>query len=171
MDQPQDTAGPIQIRYITCLSTYASFLPTAALLIVAFMDANNGKHVREGANWSFALRRLISSLLLSPLYIALFLIANGLKILRPLSPQLIPLLVCLLLIPFVFLLSASAGWAVWKNAAVNWKSEMNLQYGCVTDIYRTSSHQHDRTGMGCHHMHTLRFLIFHLNNLTTFQSI
>ncbi|KAF7306789.1 hypothetical protein MIND_00470600 [Mycena indigotica] len=41
----------------------------------------------------------------------------------------LPLLVFLSLIPLISLLSASAGWIVWKNAAVSWRTTLYLQYG------------------------------------------
>ncbi|KAK7064343.1 hypothetical protein R3P38DRAFT_2823900 [Favolaschia claudopus] len=49
--------------------------------------------------------------------------------LRPYFPHILPLVVCLSLVPLLLLLSASAGWVVWRNAAVGWKAPLYLQYG------------------------------------------
>ncbi|KAG1908248.1 uncharacterized protein F5891DRAFT_992243 [Suillus fuscotomentosus] len=48
---------------------------------------------------------------------------------RPVAPQLIPLFVCLALIPVIILFSLFSGWYVWKNVAVGWESSLYLQYG------------------------------------------
>ncbi|KAG0693318.1 putative adipose-regulatory protein-domain-containing protein [Suillus ampliporus] len=48
---------------------------------------------------------------------------------RPVAPQLIPLFVCLALIPVIILFSLFSGWYVWKNVAVGWESPLFLQYG------------------------------------------
>ena len=59
------------------------------------------------------------------------LLAKGLATLRPLSPQLIPLVIFLLLIPLLVVLAVVAGWVVWRAAAVNWNVDVYLQYGYV----------------------------------------
>jgi len=53
----------------------------------------------------------------------------ALRLFRPLAPQLIPLFVCLALIPVIISFSLFSGWYVWKNAAVGWESPVYLQYG------------------------------------------
>lgn len=54
---------------------------------------------------------------------------------RPVAPQLIPLFVCLALIPVIILFSLFSGWYVWKNVAVGWESPLYLQYGDGTSPY------------------------------------
>jgi hypothetical protein len=51
------------------------------------------------------------------------------NLLRPIAPQLIPLFVCLALVPVIILFSLFSGWYVWKNVAVGWESPLYLQYG------------------------------------------
>ncbi|KAJ6604508.1 hypothetical protein DFH09DRAFT_1122928 [Mycena vulgaris] len=48
---------------------------------------------------------------------------------RPSLPYVLPLLVCLSFVPLLLFLSASAGWFVWRNAAVGWQAPLYLQYG------------------------------------------
>ncbi|KAG1749847.1 putative adipose-regulatory protein-domain-containing protein [Suillus paluster] len=48
---------------------------------------------------------------------------------RPVAPRLIPLFVCLALIPVIIIFSLFSGWYVWKNVAVGWESPLYLQYG------------------------------------------
>ncbi|KAG2075060.1 hypothetical protein BDR04DRAFT_1091887 [Suillus decipiens] len=57
------------------------------------------------------------------------------KLFRPIAPQLIPLFVCLALIPVIILFSLFSGWYVWKNVAVGWASPLYLQYGDGTSPY------------------------------------
>ncbi|KAJ3564972.1 hypothetical protein NP233_g7939 [Leucocoprinus birnbaumii] len=54
---------------------------------------------------------------------------NGVSVLRPYAPQLIPILVCLFLIPFAVCVSLFAGWRVWKSLSVGWEVPLYLQYG------------------------------------------
>ncbi|KAG2369475.1 putative adipose-regulatory protein-domain-containing protein [Suillus spraguei] len=54
---------------------------------------------------------------------------------RPIAPQLIPLFVCLALIPVIILFSLFSGWYVWKNVAVGWEYPLYLQYGDGTSPY------------------------------------
>ncbi|KAH9937060.1 uncharacterized protein B0H18DRAFT_1081349 [Fomitopsis serialis] len=51
------------------------------------------------------------------------------RIVSPYTTNLIPLVVFLLSIPVVALLSASAGYLVWKSVAVGWEADVVLQYG------------------------------------------
>jgi hypothetical protein len=55
--------------------------------------------------------------------------SSALRFFRPLAPQLIPLFVCLALIPVIIFFSLFSGWYVWKNVAVGWESPLYLQYG------------------------------------------
>ncbi|KAH7912589.1 hypothetical protein BJ138DRAFT_1004176 [Hygrophoropsis aurantiaca] len=48
---------------------------------------------------------------------------------RPIAPQLVPLFVCLALIPVIVFFSLFSGWYVWKSVAVGWQSLLDLQYG------------------------------------------
>ncbi|KIJ68602.1 hypothetical protein HYDPIDRAFT_106814 [Hydnomerulius pinastri MD-312] len=52
-----------------------------------------------------------------------------LSLLRPIAPQLVPLVVCLALIPVIVFFSLFSGWYVWKNVAVGWEMPIYLQYG------------------------------------------
>lgn len=56
-------------------------------------------------------------------------LASGLRLLKPLAPQLIPLTVFVLAIPVVVFFSLSAGWFVWRSIAVGWETTVYLQYG------------------------------------------
>jgi hypothetical protein len=67
-----------------------------------------------------------------------------LAFLRPTFPHILPLLVCLSLVPLLLFLSASAGWIVWRNVAVGWQTPLYLQYGydpgCLCGLYLSSVH-------------------------------
>ncbi|KAJ7487445.1 hypothetical protein B0H11DRAFT_1860466 [Mycena galericulata] len=56
-------------------------------------------------------------------------LSSLLVFLRPSLPYLLPLFVSLSFVPLIFFLSASAGWLVWRNAAVGWQAPLYLQYG------------------------------------------
>ena len=47
------------------------------------------------------------------------------------TSHLVPLLVCLTLIPFILFLSLFSGWYIWKNIPVAWQVPIYLQYGSV----------------------------------------
>lgn len=51
------------------------------------------------------------------------------SVLRPVALQLVPIFVCLFLIPFAVCLSIFAGWMVWKSLSVGWEVPLYLQYG------------------------------------------
>jgi hypothetical protein len=74
---------------------------------------------------------LISHVVHVPLHLLQSLFSNTFAILRPYAPQIIPVLVCVLFVPLVILLSASAGFLVWKSVAVDWETPIHLQFGCV----------------------------------------
>ncbi|KAF8349761.1 putative adipose-regulatory protein-domain-containing protein [Amanita rubescens] len=54
---------------------------------------------------------------------------------RAYAPQIVPLIVCTLLIPLVLVISLLAGWLVWKNASVSWEVPIYLQYGDGSQPY------------------------------------
>ncbi|KAJ8594846.1 hypothetical protein M405DRAFT_711184, partial [Rhizopogon salebrosus TDB-379] len=56
-------------------------------------------------------------------------LSGALRLFRPLAPHLVPVFVCLALIPVIIFLSLFSGWYVWKNVAVRWESPLYLQYG------------------------------------------
>lgn len=56
-------------------------------------------------------------------------LSGAFRIFRPIAPQLIPLFICLALIPIIIFLSIFSGWYVWKNVAVGWEYPLYLQYG------------------------------------------
>ncbi|KAF9056518.1 putative adipose-regulatory protein-domain-containing protein [Panaeolus papilionaceus] len=63
------------------------------------------------------------------------LVSTGIATIRPYAPQLIPFLICTIFIPFVVLLSISAGWFVWNSLSVSWEIPLHLQYGDGTPPY------------------------------------
>jgi hypothetical protein len=65
-----------------------------------------------------------------PFYNAI--LASGQNAFRAYAPQIVPLVVCALFIPFVVAISILAGWLVWKNASVSWEAPIYLQYGCAS---------------------------------------
>ncbi|KAK7694793.1 hypothetical protein QCA50_001981 [Cerrena zonata] len=56
-------------------------------------------------------------------------ISSTIRLIKPLAPHLIPLVVFALAIPVVIALSLSAGWFVWRSIAVGWELPLYLQYG------------------------------------------
>jgi hypothetical protein len=72
-----------------------------------------------------------SSLLFVPLKVLNLVAVNGVSVLRPYAPQLVPIAVCMFLVPFAICLSLYAGWSVWKSLAVGWDVPLYLQYGYV----------------------------------------
>lgn len=64
-----------------------------------------------------------------PLQLCTNLLLSGFRLLRPYTPQLIPLAVFLLTIPVLLFLSLSAGFFVWRSIAVGWEVPLYLQYG------------------------------------------
>jgi hypothetical protein len=53
-------------------------------------------------------------------------------VLRPIAPQLIPLGVFSLLVPFLVIPALLSGVYVWNSRAVSWQSPLFFQYGCVS---------------------------------------
>lgn len=76
-----------------------------------------------------SLSQVLSNLLSSTLRFLLAVASSTLSFLRPFAPQIIPVLICVFIIPLVVLLSLSAGFLVWKNVAVAWESPIHLQFG------------------------------------------
>lgn len=72
---------------------------------------------------------LVRTVLLAPFRITLALVNRAWILIRPFAPQLVPLLICLVLVPFAVLFSVSAGWFVWRSVAVGWETDVYLQYG------------------------------------------
>jgi hypothetical protein len=83
------------------------------------------------------LSKLTRSVVYLPVRISLAILSKCLYLLRPISPQLVPLVICLLLIPLLVMVSISAGWMVYKTVAVGWQVDVYLQYGCVC-LYQSS---------------------------------
>ncbi|KAF8078764.1 hypothetical protein FPV67DRAFT_1663454 [Lyophyllum atratum] len=71
----------------------------------------------------------LSTVLSAPLRLLLVVASTTLSFLRPYAPQIIPVLICVFIIPLVVFLSVSAGFIVWKNVAVGWESPLHLQFG------------------------------------------
>ncbi|KIY70148.1 hypothetical protein CYLTODRAFT_392441 [Cylindrobasidium torrendii FP15055 ss-10] len=61
--------------------------------------------------------------------IPLYIISKSFGLVRPLAPQVIPLVIFACLLPIVFLLSFGAGYGVWVNVASGWEIPLFLQYG------------------------------------------
>ncbi|KAJ6519679.1 hypothetical protein C8R45DRAFT_952357 [Mycena sanguinolenta] len=70
-----------------------------------------------------------TSLLQLPVRLVFSALSSFLAFLHPYFPRVVPLLVCLSFVPLLLLLSASAGWIVWRNVAVGWQTPLYLQYG------------------------------------------
>ncbi|KAI0652281.1 hypothetical protein C8Q79DRAFT_997408 [Trametes meyenii] len=66
---------------------------------------------------------------LHPIRLFIDLSLAALRLVQPLAPQLIPLLVFSVSLPVIFFLSGSSGYWVWKSVAVGWETEIFLQYG------------------------------------------
>ncbi|KAI0068313.1 hypothetical protein BV25DRAFT_1778244, partial [Artomyces pyxidatus] len=64
--------------------------------------------------------------LIAPLQLVLLLLAAGL---RPIAPQLIPLVVLLLAAPVLLVPALFSGLYVWNSGAVGWEAPLSLQYG------------------------------------------
>ena len=66
-----------------------------------------------------------------PISLIANIIGSTAKLIKPLAPHLVPLVVFILAIPVILTLSLSAGFFVWKSIAVGWETPLYLQYGCV----------------------------------------
>jgi len=72
---------------------------------------------------------LVSRAIWFPFTLTLRILAPFARYVRPWVPRLIPLLVGFSIVPLLGFLSASAGFYVWKTAAVSWETPLFLQYG------------------------------------------
>ncbi|KAL1748567.1 putative adipose-regulatory protein-domain-containing protein [Schizophyllum fasciatum] len=89
--------------------------------------------------WTETLLDTVLSVAQLPINLALSLVSSGIETLRPFSPQLIPLLICTLLIPVVAFFSLISGLLVWKSLAVGWEVPLYLQYGDGVQPYAHAS--------------------------------
>ncbi|TRM66408.1 hypothetical protein BD626DRAFT_487688, partial [Schizophyllum amplum] len=89
--------------------------------------------------WTDSLLDGAISVVLLPYTLTVSLISSGIETLRPFSPQLIPLLVCTLLIPLIAFFSVIAGVLVWNSLAVGWETPLYLQYGDGVQPYAQAS--------------------------------
>ena len=72
---------------------------------------------------------LVSRAIWFPFTLAMRVLAPFARFIQPWVPHLIPLLVGLSIVPLLSLLSAGAGFYVWRTAAVSWETPLFLQYG------------------------------------------
>ncbi|OSD03560.1 hypothetical protein PYCCODRAFT_1434461 [Trametes coccinea BRFM310] len=66
---------------------------------------------------------------LHPIRLGIDLLLAALRLIQPLAPQLVPLLVFSISLPVILFLSVGSGYWVWKSVAVGWETEVFLQYG------------------------------------------
>ncbi|XP_006463954.1 hypothetical protein AGABI2DRAFT_75106 [Agaricus bisporus var. bisporus H97] len=97
-------------------------------------NRHNGEQESRGI-----LAILGSSLLFAPFKVLNLVAVNGVSVLRPYAPQLVPIAVCLFLVPFAISLSLYAGWSVWKSLAVGWDVPLYLQYGQTVAPYASAT--------------------------------
>jgi hypothetical protein len=72
--------------------------------------------------------RVAHTVFVYPIELSLSLIAS---VLRPIAPQLIPLVVFFLLVPLLVVPAILSGVYVWYSRAVSWQSSIFFQYGYV----------------------------------------
>ncbi|RDB29107.1 hypothetical protein Hypma_015681 [Hypsizygus marmoreus] len=85
-----------------------------------------------------ALPQLLLNVLSAPINLILSFLSATFSALRPFAPQIIPVLICALLVPLVILLSIASGVVVWRNVAVGWDSPVHLQFGDGATPYALS---------------------------------
>lgn len=73
--------------------------------------------------------QVLDNVLYAPLRLLFAFTTNLASYLRPFASQIIPVFICMALIPLVLLLSLLSGFVVWKNIAVGWESPLHLQFG------------------------------------------
>ncbi|KAI9060212.1 hypothetical protein FKP32DRAFT_1578556 [Trametes sanguinea] len=66
---------------------------------------------------------------LHPIRLGIDLLLAALRLIQPLAPQLVPLVVFSISLPVILFLSVGSGYWVWKSVAVGWETEVFLQYG------------------------------------------
>lgn len=93
------------------------------------MSSPPAGYIQERPSTGNSMSTVLSSVAYAPIQLSLSLVSRFFSALRPWAPQIIPLLVCTLFIPFLVFLSASAGWIVWRSVAVAWEAPLYLQYG------------------------------------------
>lgn len=98
---------------------------------------------------------------------------KGMSALRPAALQLVPIFVCLFLIPFAVFLSIFAGWMVWKSLSVGWEVPLYLQYGWDACLMTSCRYCGLLTlvANALFRTHLLPFPQYRHFNLTTFPSI
>lgn len=74
-------------------------------------------------------RGIVSTILYAPPRLLFALLYRAAAFLQPYASQIIPIFVCLLLVPLVISLSLYAGWVVWRSAPVAWQVPIDFQYG------------------------------------------
>ncbi|KNZ75651.1 hypothetical protein J132_02425 [Termitomyces sp. J132] len=83
--------------------------------------------------------QVLENVLYAPLRLFLVLTTNLVSYLRPFAAQIIPVLICIFLIPLILLLSFFSGLIVWKSVAVGWESPLHLQFGDGSPPYALST--------------------------------
>jgi hypothetical protein len=111
--------------------------------------------------------RIAYAIIIYPIELSLSLVTS---LLRPITPQLIPLAVFFLLVPSLLIPAIVSGLYVWYSRAISWQSPLFFQYGCVLAYYQERLSTHVPRATACHH--TLRLISSHLTllNLMTYLS-
>ena len=101
----------------------------------------------------------------NPLRIALSVVRGCVVYLFPpatslrIASHIVPLLVCLSLIPLVLFFSLFSGWYIWKNIPVAWQVPIYLQYGSVFPPFRISGLVNPIAAMAPHPMQSYCYLL------------
>ncbi|KAF9502548.1 hypothetical protein BDN71DRAFT_1438204 [Pleurotus eryngii] len=74
-------------------------------------------------------REIVSTILYAPPRLLFILLYRAAAFLQPYASQIIPIFICLLLVPLVISLSLYAGWLVWRSVPVAWQVPIDFQYG------------------------------------------
>ncbi len=93
-------------------------------------------------------------------------LASSFNAFKAYAPQIVPLIVCTLLIPLVLAISLLAGWLVWKNACVSWEAPIYLQYGYASFSFVADILHHSLQVMAHSHMLKSRCLPWYRNRDT-----
>ncbi|KAF8647939.1 hypothetical protein AX16_006471 [Volvariella volvacea WC 439] len=97
--------------------------------------ADDPSNDHDRFNVTTAMRRVLFLAIAAPFNLFFTLLKKSFSLLRPYSSHLIPLFVCLVLVPLLIIFSVSAGWVVWSTAAANWEVPLYLQYGDGSSPY------------------------------------
>lgn len=92
-------------------------------------DDEEQQHAWEEENASQEYPIQIPWIIRFPLRLVTASVGSSLRLIRPYTTQLIPLVILTLTIPLLVTLSLSSGWMVWRRIAVGWDTELYLQYG------------------------------------------